>query len=63
MIQVEALTKLYGDFVAVNQLTFSVQPGEVLGLVGAERCGQDHHVALPRRHHSTHARHGAGGRL
>ena len=40
MIQVEALTKLYGDFVAVNQLTFSVQPGEVLGLVGPNGAGK-----------------------
>lgn len=40
MIQVEALTKLYGDFVAVNQLTFSVQPGEVLGLVRLNGAGK-----------------------
>ena len=30
MIQVEGLTKLYGDFVAVNELSFSVQPGKVI---------------------------------
>jgi len=27
MIQVELLTKLYGDFTAVNELSFSLQPG------------------------------------
>lgn len=40
MIQVETLTKLYGDFVAVNELSFSVQPGEVLGLVGPNGAGK-----------------------
>src|SRR5438552_9642266 len=40
MIQVEALTKLYGEFVAVNDLSFSVQPGEVMGLVGPNGAGK-----------------------
>jgi len=40
MIQVEALTKLYGEFVAVNALSFSVQAGEVLGLVGPNGAGK-----------------------
>ncbi len=40
MIQVEQLTKLYGDFTAVNELSFSLQPGEVLGLVGPNGAGK-----------------------
>ena len=40
MIQVEGLTKLYGEFVAVNELSFSVQPGEVIGLVGPNGAGK-----------------------
>ena len=40
MIQVEALTKLYGEFVAVNELSFSVRLGEVLGLVGPNGAGK-----------------------
>src|SRR5206468_1083351 len=40
MIQVEDLTKLYGEFVAVSELSFSVQPGEVLGLVGPNGAGK-----------------------
>jgi ABC-2 type transport system ATP-binding protein len=40
MIQVEKLTKLYGQFVAVNELSFAVQPGEVMGLVGPNGAGK-----------------------
>jgi ABC-2 type transport system ATP-binding protein len=40
MIQVEGLTKLYGEFVAVNELSFRVEPGEVLGLVGPNGAGK-----------------------
>ena len=40
MIQVTALTKLYGEFVAVNELDFEVQPGEVMGLVGPNGAGK-----------------------
>jgi len=40
MIESQGLTKLYGDFVAVNDLSFSVQPGEVLGLVGPNGAGK-----------------------
>jgi ABC-2 type transport system ATP-binding protein len=40
MIEVEKLTKLYGEFVAVNELSFAVQPGEVVGLVGPNGAGK-----------------------
>jgi ABC-2 type transport system ATP-binding protein len=40
MIEVDSLTKLYGDFVAVDSLSFSVQPGEVMGLVGPNGAGK-----------------------
>ena len=40
MITVESFTKLYGDLVAVEQLSFSVAPGEVLGLVGPNGAGK-----------------------
>jgi ABC-2 type transport system ATP-binding protein len=40
MVQVEGLTKLYGDFVAVNELSFAVRPGEVMGLIGPNGAGK-----------------------
>lgn len=40
MIEVEGLSKLYGDLVAVKDLSFSVKPGEVMGLVGPNGAGK-----------------------
>src|ERR1044071_1022264 len=40
MIEVIGLTKLYGDFTAVNELSFAVQPGGVMGLVGPNGAGK-----------------------
>jgi ABC-2 type transport system ATP-binding protein len=40
MIEVESLTKRYGDFTAVDRLSFRVRPGEVMGLVGPNGAGK-----------------------
>ena len=40
MIEVSGLSKRYGDFTAVNDLSFTVQPGEVMGLVGPNGAGK-----------------------
>src|SRR5204862_929024 len=40
MIEVTGLSKRYGDFTAVNDLSFTVQPGEVMGLVGPNGAGK-----------------------
>ncbi len=40
MIEVDELTKLYGDFPAVRELSFQVAGGEVLGLVGPNGAGK-----------------------
>ena len=40
MIEVTGLSKQYGDFVAVRDLSFTVHAGEVLGLVGPNGAGK-----------------------
>jgi ABC-2 type transport system ATP-binding protein len=40
MIEVTGLAKRYGEFTAVRDLSFGVQPGEVLGLVGPNGAGK-----------------------
>ncbi len=40
MIEVSDLTKRYGNFTAVSHLSFTVRPGEVLGLVGPNGAGK-----------------------
>jgi len=40
MIEVSGLTKLYDQFVAVNELSLLVRPGEVMGLVGPNGAGK-----------------------
>lgn len=40
MIQVEAITKRYGNTTAVDSLSFQVSAGEILGLVGPNGAGK-----------------------
>lgn len=40
VIEVRGLTKRFGSVVAVDELTFSVQSGEILVLLGASGCGK-----------------------
>lgn len=40
MIEVKNLTKKYGDRVAVNHISFSVQKGEILGFLGQNGAGK-----------------------
>ena len=40
MIDIAGLCKSFGDFAAVRDLSFSVRPGEVLGLVGPNGAGK-----------------------
>src|SRR5437773_12536035 len=39
-VEVQQLTKKFGDFVAVNQLSFNVEHGEVFGLLGPNGAGK-----------------------
>ena len=40
MIEVTGLSKVFGTFMAVRDLSFAVRPGEVLGLVGPNGAGK-----------------------
>lgn len=40
MIEVEGLTKFYGDYLAVNGVSFSVEKGETVGLLGTNGSGK-----------------------
>ncbi len=40
MIEVKGLQKLYGDLVAVDQVSFSARPGSVFGLLGPNGAGK-----------------------
>lgn len=40
MIKTQTLTKRYGDFVAVDNLSFSVESGQVLGFLGPNGAGK-----------------------
>lgn len=40
IIQVDSLTKMYGDFAAVDHISFQVSKGEVFGFLGANGAGK-----------------------
>ena len=40
MLEVKEVTKYYGDFKAVDNLSFSVDKGEIFGLLGVNGAGK-----------------------
>ena len=40
MIQIQDLSKRYGDRIAVNNLSFSIRPGHVTGFLGPNGAGK-----------------------
>ena len=39
-VEVKGFRKLYGDFVAVDDIAFEVRPGEIFGLLGPNGAGK-----------------------
>src|SRR5437868_14789923 len=40
VLHVQHLVKQFGEFVAVNDISFDIRPGEILGLLGPNGAGQ-----------------------
>ena len=40
IIKVDALTKAYGDNLVLNDMSFSLPEGEIIGLFGPNGCGK-----------------------
>lgn len=40
MLKIEGVTKYYGNFLAVDNLSFTVKPGEIFGLLGINGAGK-----------------------
>ncbi|MEO7431978.1 MAG: ATP-binding cassette domain-containing protein, partial [Dokdonella sp.] len=40
MIETRQITKRYGEFTAVDAITFKVEPGQVLGFLGPNGAGK-----------------------
>ena len=49
VIQADRLTKRFGDFTAVDQISFEVNRGEIFGFLGANGAGKDHGNAYALR--------------
>jgi len=55
MLEVEGLTKAFGGVVANNDISFSVEEGEILGLIGPNGAGKSTVFELLTGFHSADA--------
>ena len=56
IIEVKDLVKKFGDFTAVDNISFSVKKGEIFAFLGAERSGEVHHHQDAHDHPQSHER-------
>ena len=59
---VRGVAKRFGSLVVVDDVSFTVAPGEALGVVGPNGAGQDDAAQPHRRHRAGRRRRGAAGR-
>lgn len=53
MIEFRNVTKNYGAFTALDDVSFRIQPGEIVGLVGANGAGKTTTMKLLNRRTAT----------
>ncbi|WP_297238213.1 ATP-binding cassette domain-containing protein, partial [uncultured Porphyromonas sp.] len=46
VIEVEGLTKVFGDFTAVDHISFHVDRGEIFGFLGANGAGKSTAISM-----------------
>ena len=63
MIQVQNLTKYYGAYAAIENVTFDVQPGEIVGFLGPNGAGKTTTMRILTGYPARQQRHGPGRRL
>ena len=59
VIQVKDFRKTYGDFVAVDGISFEVNRGEIFGLLGPNGAGKTSTLEMPGRPAPARRRHPA----
>ena len=57
VLEVDAIRKEFGGLVAVNDISFKVSSGEIMGLIGPNGAGK-HHLQPDQRRAAGHARPG-----
>ncbi len=56
MIEIKNVTKKYGDFTAVDDISFDVKDGEIVGLLGPNRCREKHYNEYDNRFYRNDTR-------
>ena len=56
LVEAENLCRSFGQVKALDGLNFSVEQGEIFGLMGPDGCRQDHLPPHPLRFDAAHER-------
>ena len=46
ILEIENLSKKYGDFTAIQDISFKIQPGEIVGLLGPNGAGKTTTISI-----------------